>query len=133
LGTGIVISSVAPQKAGAAAAVSQTGNEFGFALGIAIVGSIGTAVYRFKTDTLPPGLTDSTTTAVRDTLAAATAATEKLPAAVHDQVLHIARSAFVQEYHTVAIISAVVLAATAAVIVVRLKGLPAIGDANQEN
>jgi DHA2 family multidrug resistance protein-like MFS transporter len=46
LGTNLVIGSVPATKAGAAAAMSQTGNEFGYALGIAVLGSISLAVYR---------------------------------------------------------------------------------------
>ncbi len=127
LGTGIVIGSVPSQKAGSAAAISQTGNEFGFALGIAIVGSIGAAVYRLKTAVLPSGLSADTTHAVRDTLASATAATDKLPNPTGPDVLHIARNAFVQEYHVVAILSAVALTIISVIIVVRLRQLPVIG------
>jgi len=131
LGTGIVIGSVAPQKAGSAAAISQTGNEFGFALGIAVVGSIGAAVYRLKTATLPAGLSSDTTHAVRDTLASATAAADKLPNPLGAHVLHAARNAFVQEYHVVAILSAVVLSIVVLVIVAKLRALPAFGADEQ--
>lgn len=127
LGTGLIIGSVAPQKAGAAAAISQTGNEFGFALGIAVVGSIGAAVYRLKTETLPAGLSADSGAAVRDTLASAVSTAHSLPDDLRHTVLHIARTAFVQEYHIVAIISAAVLLAVAAVIVAKLRSLPAMG------
>jgi DHA2 family multidrug resistance protein-like MFS transporter len=46
LGTNLVIGSVPDHKAGAAAAMSQTGNEFGYALGIAALGSVSLAVFR---------------------------------------------------------------------------------------
>ncbi|MFG1640530.1 MFS transporter [Amycolatopsis sp. NPDC049252] len=46
LGTGLVIGSVPPRKAGAAAALAQTANEFGYALGMATVGTLGNAVVR---------------------------------------------------------------------------------------
>jgi len=128
LGTGIVIGSVPPQKAGAAAAVSQTGNEFGFALGIAVVGSIGALVYRMQTTTLPSGLTADAAHSVRETLASAVATATKLPHELSHNVLQTARSAFVQEYHTVAIISAIMLALTAAAIVAKLKDLPAMSS-----
>ena len=38
--------SAPPEKAGAASGISETTAEFGGALGIAVLGSIGTAVYR---------------------------------------------------------------------------------------
>ena len=46
LATDIIVGSAPPERAGAASAISETGSEFGGALGIAILGSIGTAVYR---------------------------------------------------------------------------------------
>ncbi|MEV4350086.1 MFS transporter [Actinoplanes sp. NPDC049596] len=46
LSTDMVVSSVSPSRAGMAAAVTETGSELGGALGIAILGSIGVAVYR---------------------------------------------------------------------------------------
>ncbi|MBV9228394.1 MAG: MFS transporter, partial [Chloroflexi bacterium] len=131
LGTGIVIGSVPPQKAGTAAAVSQTGNEFGFALGIAVVGSIGALVYRMQTTILPRGLSANATHAVRETLATAVSTAGQLPGKLGSDVLYIARNAFVQEYHTVALLSAVMLAIIAAVIIVKLKGLPAMAEENQ--
>jgi DHA2 family multidrug resistance protein-like MFS transporter len=46
LGTDLVIGSVPPRKAGAAASLAQTVNEFGYALGMATVGTLGNAVVR---------------------------------------------------------------------------------------
>jgi len=132
LGTGIVIGSVSPQKAGAAAAISQTMNEFGFALGIAVGGSMGAAVYRLKTATLPAGLSVDSSRAVQDTLASAVSVTEKLPSPLGSNVLHIARNAFVQEYHVVALLSAGILLVITTVIVIKLKGLPATSEQTQE-
>lgn len=131
LGTGIVIGSVAPQKAGAAAAVSQTGNEFGFALGVAVVGSIGAFVYRMQTTTLPHELSADAAHAVQETLATAVSTAGNLPGKLGSDVLSIARNAFVQEYHTVALLSAGVLTIIAVVIVVMLKGLPAMAEENE--
>jgi DHA2 family multidrug resistance protein-like MFS transporter len=44
--TNLILGSAPPEKAGSAAAMSETGGEFGVALGIATLGSIATAVYR---------------------------------------------------------------------------------------
>ncbi|WP_328613217.1 hypothetical protein OHS18_30565 [Amycolatopsis sp. NBC_00355] len=46
LGTDLVIGSVPPRKAGAAASLAQTVNEFGYALGMATVGTLGNAIVR---------------------------------------------------------------------------------------
>lgn len=49
----LILSSVHPDQAGAASAVSETAHELGAALGIAVLGSAVTATYR--TFTAPPG------------------------------------------------------------------------------
>jgi MFS transporter, DHA2 family, multidrug resistance protein len=46
LTTDLVVTTVRPQRAGMAAAVTETGAELGGALGIAVLGSIGLAAYR---------------------------------------------------------------------------------------
>ncbi|WP_258563530.1 MFS transporter, partial [Streptomyces phytophilus] len=46
LGTELVVGSAPPEKAGAASAISETSSELGVALGVAVLGSVGTAVYR---------------------------------------------------------------------------------------
>src|SRR5690606_8971106 len=46
LTTDLIIGSAPPERAGAASALSETSAEFGGALGIAVFGSIGVAVYR---------------------------------------------------------------------------------------
>ena len=74
----VIIASVMPERAGAAAAISETGYELGTALGIAILGSIITAVYRGLG--IPPGTPDAVASHARDSLAAATVAATSLPA-----------------------------------------------------
>jgi hypothetical protein len=55
----------------------------------------------------------------------------ELPGKLGNDVLFIARSAFVQEYHTVALLSAAILVIITGVIVVMLKGLPAMAEADK--
>lgn len=45
LGTDIVMGVTPPERAGAASAMSETGTELGMAMGVAILGSVGAAVY----------------------------------------------------------------------------------------
>jgi DHA2 family multidrug resistance protein-like MFS transporter len=47
--TGIVIGSAPPERAGAASALNHTGNELGGALGLGLLGSLASAVYRHDT------------------------------------------------------------------------------------
>jgi hypothetical protein len=46
LGTGLVVGSGPPERAGSAASMSETANYLGGALGMALLGALGAAVYR---------------------------------------------------------------------------------------
>lgn len=46
LSTDLIVGSAPPQNAGAASAISEMGTELGAALGVAVLGTAGTAVYR---------------------------------------------------------------------------------------
>ena len=95
LATDLTVGVAPPERAGAASAVSETSSELGGALGIAILGSIATAVYR---SAAPAG--------ARDTIGAADPA-----------VLGAAREAFTQGMQVAASIAAVVLVVAAVVVV----------------
>ena len=127
--TAFVIGSAPPERAGAASAMSETGAELGGALGIAILGSIGTAVYRDRIDaTLPAGLTADTTTAARDTLGAAVAAAQDLDPGVASTLVAAAETAFVDGLQIVAVVSATVLFAIAIVVGIVLRNVRADGS-----
>jgi DHA2 family multidrug resistance protein-like MFS transporter len=69
LAADMMVGTAPPERAGAAAGISETSSELGGALGIAVLGAIGTAVYRGEVaDAVPPGLPRKATTAARDTL-----------------------------------------------------------------
>jgi len=54
LGTDLIVNSAPTERAGAAAALSETSTELGGAMGMAILGRIGMVVYRSRmTETLP--------------------------------------------------------------------------------
>jgi DHA2 family multidrug resistance protein-like MFS transporter len=48
---GMIVGAAPPERAGAASALSHTGNEFGGALGLGLLGSLVTAIYRHDTGT----------------------------------------------------------------------------------
>ncbi len=54
LATGLIVESAPERRAGAAAAIGETGAELGGALGIAVLGSLGLAVYRGLGGSGPP-------------------------------------------------------------------------------
>ena len=114
LATDLVVGSAPPERAGSASAISETASEFGGALGIAILGSIGTAVYRGEiTDSLPAGITPATAEAARETLGGATALAARMPEPLGAALLGTAREAFAQSFEVVAAVCASLLVALA--------------------
>ena len=55
LTTGTIISAAPPERAGAVSALAQAGAEMGGALGIAVLGSVGTVIYRGMVAAAVPG------------------------------------------------------------------------------
>jgi MFS transporter, DHA2 family, multidrug resistance protein len=116
LATDLIVGSAPPERAGVASAISETGSEFGGALGIAILGSIGTAVYRgVMADVMPKGIPPEAAGAVRDTLAGAVAVAGRLPDQLGSDLLGVARTAFTQAMEVTAICSAAIVLAMAIV------------------
>jgi DHA2 family multidrug resistance protein-like MFS transporter len=110
LGTDLVIGSAPPRKAGSAAAINETSGELGYALGIAILGSIATMVYRAGLPSGTPG---------RDSLVAAIA-----DGSAVDQ----AKAAYATGMHAVAAIAAVLLFGVAIAVMTLLKPPPSTSD-----
>lgn len=79
--TDIAVGAAPVGRAGAASAISETSSELGGALGIAILGAIGTAVYRAQ---LPGGVTG----AARETLGGAVAHGGGVAASARDAFTH---------------------------------------------
>jgi MFS transporter, DHA2 family, multidrug resistance protein len=123
LATDLVIGSAPPERAGAAAAISETSSELGGAMGIAVLGSLGAAVYRARmTDALPASVAPDVADAARSTLAGAVAAAGQLPGALGAEVLGAARLAFAQAFDVTAVLTAAVAPSTAALVAIVLRG-----------
>jgi MFS transporter, DHA2 family, multidrug resistance protein len=88
----VILASVPRERAGAAAAVSETAYELGMALGIATLGSIITAVYRNMA--VPQYIPAAVAEQARDSLAAAGQAAEELSPYQGAALLDAARVAF---------------------------------------
>jgi DHA2 family multidrug resistance protein-like MFS transporter len=110
LTTDLIVGAAPPERAGAASAISETASELGGAIGIAILGSVGTAVYRrvIKLEQVE-GIPSEAATAARDTLGGASVAAETLPSTAGAHLLGAAREAFTLSLEAVAAISAVVM------------------------
>ena len=111
LATDLVVGAVPPQRAGAAAALSETSSEFGGALGIALFGALGAFLYRQgMPDVAPTGVAPAALEAARRTLGA----TLELGASVGASALQdTARQAFVDGLHATAYAGAVLMLASA--------------------
>lgn len=120
--TNLVLRSVAPERAGVASGMAETSTEFGGALGIAILGVVGTAVYRGAVaDRIPAAVPADVAASARETLGGAAEATAQLPADVAESVLASAQAAFTSALHAAAVVSAIALAAIAAVAYLTLR------------
>ncbi|UQX05381.1 MFS transporter [Streptomyces sp. RerS4] len=103
LSTDLVVGAAPPEKAGSAASTSETSSELGVALGVALLGSVGTAVYRAEAaDTLPADLPAGALDAARESLAGASAAAADLSESVAATLLGPAREAFTNGLNSVA-------------------------------
>ncbi|WP_433065978.1 MFS transporter [Dactylosporangium sp. CS-033363] len=130
LATGIVLGSAPPERAGSAGALNEVSGEFGYALGIALLGSLGTAVYRSVVQ-VPAGLPGAA--GVHDTATAATTVAATLPAEMGARVLAAARDASTAGLHVVAAVAAVVLVGLAVVTYRMLRHLPPLTSAEAAN
>ncbi|MER5622150.1 DHA2 family efflux MFS transporter permease subunit [Streptosporangium sp. NPDC002544] len=118
-----VLASVPRERAGAAAAISETSFELGGALGIAILGSILTGVYRGDLR-LPAGVPGEVTAATAESLPTALRAAAALPAELGEVVAEAARRAFVTSVGVTSLAAAVLIAVLAAVSLAGLRGVP---------
>ena len=122
LATDLIVGTAPPDRAGAASAISETGSEFGGALGIAILGSIGIAVYRSEmTDAIPVGIPPEAAEAARDTLGGALAVAGQLPEQLGAGLLDAAREAFTQSLQLTAATSAAIAVGIAILAAVMLR------------
>jgi DHA2 family multidrug resistance protein-like MFS transporter len=121
LANDIIIGAVPPERAGAAAGISETCSEFGGALGIAILGSIGTAIYRrAMAGSVLDGIPFEAAEAARDTLGGAVAVAGQWPG-FGTALLDTARRAFTSGLQVTAIASALIVIGMAILVVVLLR------------
>jgi MFS transporter, DHA2 family, multidrug resistance protein len=120
LAADLAVGSAPPERAGAASGVSETSSELGGALGLAILGTVGTAVYRGRVaDGIPAQVPPEATATAHDTLAGAVQVADRLPDDAAAGLLEHAREAFTQALQAAATVSGVLVVA-AAILVARL-------------
>jgi DHA2 family multidrug resistance protein-like MFS transporter len=126
LTTELIVGSAPEERSGAASGISETGAELGGALGIALLGSIGVAIYRGGlANSLPGGVPAQAANAASETLGGAVGVAGTLPPGIADALLVAARAAFVDGMHVAATIAAVVGLALATFAFFSLRDEPA--------
>ena len=114
LAADLMVSAAPPERAGAAAGISETSSELGGALGIALLGVVGTALYRSEVDdTVPAGVPLDAAETARDSLGGAVAAGDDLPQPLGGDLVNTAGEAFTQALQLAATLSAAVVIAAA--------------------
>ncbi|WP_043636526.1 MFS transporter [Nonomuraea candida] len=121
LTTSLVIGAAPPEKAGAASAVTTTASDLGTSLGIALLGSLGAAVYR-------SAVPDSLPSAAADTLPGALTAAETLPAAQASALVDVARDAFTEGLNVAAGAAALLVTLAIVIALTLLRRIPASGE-----
>ncbi len=128
--TEAVIGGVARERASTASAVSESTSELGGALGVAVMGSIGAAVFRRSMDAgLPAGLPAGAAGAARESLATAQGVAAGLPGGLGRQVGAAADAAFLDAMSAVSLAGAAMLLAAAGFVWVRLRPSDGVGQA----
>jgi MFS transporter, DHA2 family, multidrug resistance protein len=119
LSTDLIVGAAPPERAGVASGLSETSAELGGALGIALLGTIGAAIYRREVaDEVPAGVPADAADAARDTLGGALGAAGDLPGGLLDA----ATDAFAQGVQAAALVSAALMIALAVAALRLLRG-----------
>lgn len=112
--TDMILSAVTPERAGTAGALSETSSELGGALGIAVLGGVGTAIYKLGIrNNLPSGLSAEDIDNASSTIGGAVAVSTTLPEPIGQSLLQSAQQAFMYSIETMAVVSAVLCVALA--------------------
>ena len=121
LANDFILGAAPPEKAGAASAISETSSEFGGALGIAILGSIGTTIYRTALNrSMPENIPADIADAARDTLAGALTVAERLPEHIGKALIENAQTAFTYGLQFTGLTTAIIMALTSFIVLARL-------------
>jgi len=124
LATDLMVGTAPAQRAGAASGVSETSSELGGALGIAILGSLASAIYGARVaDAVPTGIPPEAAQAARDTLGGALTVAGRLPDQLGAPLLEAARQAFTDGLQAVFAVSAAIAVGIAILVAALLRGV----------
>jgi DHA2 family multidrug resistance protein-like MFS transporter len=120
LGADSIMSAAEPERSGEAAAIQETSFELGAGLGVAILGTVLTVVYRTGLPAVP-GLGPEEQSAASESFGSAEELAARLPSGTADAALTAARQAYDQGFTAVAVIAAATLVVTAIMAAVLLR------------
>ena len=107
--TDVIIGAAPPERAGAAAAISETGSELGGALGIATLGSIGTAFFKDGLAHAPVDVTSSLANGAAATLGEVMNVVTQLPIAAGSALKDLATGSFTLALRVDALVCAAIV------------------------
>jgi DHA2 family multidrug resistance protein-like MFS transporter len=123
LGTDVVVGTAPAGRSGSAAALSETVQELGIAIGVALLGSLTTMIYRATLEA-PTRLAAAVAEQYRDSLSGATHVAGQLPDGALDQ----ARAAFTGGLNAGAAVAGLAIAAASLVCLIQLRHLRPLAD-----
>ncbi|WP_043631707.1 MFS transporter [Nonomuraea candida] len=118
LGLGLIVGAAPPERAGSASAMAESGGELGIALGIALLGSLGTAVYGRSVTSPEAG----------GSLNEALDAAAGLPSGAAAALVSEARAAFAQGLLAVTVVCGVLVLGLAVLSMTLLRHLRPVGE-----
>ncbi|MFC4150375.1 MFS transporter [Micromonospora mangrovi] len=128
--TDVVLGEAPAERASSVSGLLESATEFAGALGMALLGSVGSAVYRLRIGpALPDGLPPVATGEARETLAGALTTAARLPGGTGALILTAARAAFLDGMHAAAVAAGVVMLVAAVLCVVLLRHAHAVDAA----
>ncbi|WP_106584954.1 MFS transporter [Murinocardiopsis flavida] len=134
LANDLVVATAPPERAGAASALSETGSEFGGALGIAALGTLSTAIYQAQVASdAPQGIPAAVLHTAGETIGAALHAAASLPGSAGERLADVAREAFTAGLHASTAAAGALLATAAVVVLIVLRDLRTEQVVHQED
>ncbi len=125
-----IVGVVPPEKAGVASGMAETSSELGGAMGIALLGSLLTAIYRRELSVeLLPDIPPQVMSAARETLGGAWSVAMNLDASLSNSLLSAAKQAYIDGFLVVSLLCALATAIAACLTFWSLRQVPGAADA----
>ncbi|MGW2329882.1 MFS transporter [Streptomyces sp. NPDC001700] len=127
----LIVSAAPPERVGAASALPETSNQLGGALGVALLGSIGSAIYTRDVADATSGFPHEAADAAQGSLGGAAEVAKHLPDDASEPLLQVAGEAFTRGMNVGAVVAGAVMlvGAVGAVLLMRHVAIPTAAPA----